>query len=113
MTTLQSIIETNYRTRSYSGRGMYGKGCLGVVVKGSHGVGKLMAHIVAEIGHLVSDTADAETVDDTCKVIDGISAALKYMVCDSMGMDTIVYFPDVSYVDPDEGEDDEEDDSDD
>jgi len=95
MATLQSVIETNYRTRSYSGRGMYGKGCLGVVVKGSHGVGKLMAHIVAEIGNLVNEGAEEETVDVVCGEIADISDALGSMESDSMGMDTIVYFPSV------------------
>ena len=89
---LQQLLEDcDIRVRSYSGRGMYGKDCLGVDIK-RRGLGSLMAAIVRE-------TRDEDEQDI-------IAAALEGMESDSMGLGMIYYFPDVPYVGDDEDEDD-------
>lgn len=72
--TLQQLLEdANYTTRSYSGRGMMGKECLGVVVPDA-------IHGAYFIGRLVADYN---------------FRAPRY---DSMGRDTILYWPKIPYV---------------
>jgi hypothetical protein len=75
------------RVRSYSGRGMYGKQCLGVDT--DMGIGALMAHLVRFVAGLDQGTCQGE-YDVEC-----IAEALDGMQTDSMGRGTIVYFPNV------------------
>jgi len=67
----------DYEIRVYSGRGMYGRTCLGIVVSG---IGKIF-HLGAEVGDLAFD------VETVC--------------ADSMGFDSIVYFPEIELKDED------------
>ena len=87
MHALQTAIESHgeYTCRAYSGRMMFGRNCLGVVVENGD-IGNLIAHIV--------DNLDETTQGD---IADGVRS----MRTDSMGLQTIVYFPSVSYIDPD------------
>ena len=80
----------DYEIRAYSGRGMFGRTCLGIVV---NRISKLF-HLGAEVGDLAFDVAT---------------------ICvDSMGCDSIVYFPEIdlnqSEIDGIEIEDENEDD---
>ena len=87
--SLQEILDdNNYNTRAYSGRGMYGRACLGVAVDN---VGRLLSGIV----HEVNDDNREE-----------IAEAFRGMAMDSLGLGTIVYFPEVTYVSDDDYEQD-------
>lgn len=100
---LQVMIESSdgdLRPQSYSGRGMYGKQCLAVV--GVH-AGAVFSDLIgtALYGEFSTDEKDA------------IVMALCDVRQDSLGHDTVVYFPRVEYVggsgnaDADDEEDDE------
>ena len=61
----------------YSGRGMFGCKCLGIIVKNGN---SYMEMIVSLTQYLIEDN------DDACVALKGVSI-------DSLGLDTIVYFP--------------------
>ncbi len=85
-----------YQPRSYSGRAMYGRDCLGIIVA-RHEILKVVGRLV----HAIHDFADDDTIADL----------LEQDPCqDSMGMDAIVYFPRLPWVDvgTDPDEEDEE-----
>ncbi len=95
MATLQQIIEdAGFDCRSYSGRGMYGKNCLGVVI--------------GEFNQFLSGIFDSVArSEDPQATADILSNAFRSMRQDSMGYDIIVYFPYEEY--SEEFEDSEED----
>jgi hypothetical protein len=75
--------------RSYSGRGMYGRQCLGVDT--DMDIGSLVAYVVRAIGGLNAGTNEGEyTVEQVAEAFEG-------MQTDSMGRGTIVYFPSVQF----------------
>ncbi len=78
--------------RSYSGRAMYGRICLGV---DTDDVGEVFAAILESV----------EGEEDTRD----IQEAFRNMRTDSMGRGTIVYFPQVPFVDDEEDEEEEDD----
>lgn len=87
---LQKVLEDlGYEVSSYSGRGMYGKTCLGINVDSSDILGKL-GKIMAD---LVRDTPE--------EFREGVAAGLRRVKTDSMGKGMIVYFPDVEFQDQD------------
>lgn len=91
---LQRIIEDGeFNCRSYSGRGMYGKSCLGVEIDLNHdsSLGSLMASIV----YLTTEDCQEE-----------VAEGLKRLRMDSLGLGQIVYFPGIPYSE-DEPESDE------
>jgi hypothetical protein len=76
---LQSLLESDgLECQSYSGRNMYGQTCLGVVTS----LGELMASVTC--------TTDLNS-EEVCEAVRGIKL-------DSLGHDTIYYFPEVSFV---------------
>lgn len=78
--TLQELIdEMGYHTRSYSGRGMMGKECLGVSVYDDFEFG-------IELGTAI-------TASDSLYLIATIQEYKK----DNMGRDTIIYWPNIPY----------------
>lgn len=82
MSALQKVLEENdFEVRSYSGRGMYGKTCLGVDIP--HGMGHLMATLIL--------TVDEDDRDD-------VACAVETLCTDSMGLGQIVYFPRTPFV---------------
>ena len=96
--TLQELIEDlGYDTRSYSGRGMYGTTCLGVSLD------KNDLQFMLELGHAMAehnneiDTDTPEGADE-----DELIRLPKRVSSDSMGLGSIVYFPNVEYKDEDE-----------
>lgn len=98
---LQGTCDTDFREddelgifRTYSGRGMYGKYCLGLVIAGSDVFEVAMN--LAEA--LIRADADYELVE-----------AFKHVSTDSMGHDTVYYWKNIAVVDEaDDGEADEE-----
>jgi hypothetical protein len=91
MSKIQEICELEgLKTRSYSGRGMYGASCLGVDVSREK---ELIRALV-------------EHVDDENR--EEVQEAIGLMTVDSMGRDIIVYFPGIKYVDELEPFEDEE-----
>lgn len=88
---LQEFFQSiDYQTRSYSGRGMYGKACVGVEVSNGS-VGNLFAECLVGIDeHLDKDELPA--------ILEMLREAFSDMRTDSMGRnDTIVYFPNVKW----------------
>lgn len=93
--TLQlTLEELDYTTRSYSGRGMYGKECLGVELGA-----------LKDVGELVADLIEAAADDPNCA--DDVARGVRRMSWDNLGLGIIVYFPSVPFVDA--GTDDHED----
>jgi hypothetical protein len=82
---LQSLLEiSNANIRSYSGRGMLGKQCLGVTIR-KGGLGTFIGDVLREAAALDSDTREE------------IAKGFKGMATDAMGQDEIVYFQSVPY----------------
>lgn len=81
---LQQIVDDSgeFTSRSYSGRGMYGKVCLGVTVDRDHTMGEFLALII-------------ESVTDENQ--DELAEALRGLRTDSMGLGEVLYFPKVPY----------------
>jgi len=76
---LQQLLEADgLQCRSYSGRNMYGKACLAVVAP----LGELMAAVAC--------TTELNS-EDICEAVRGVKE-------DSLGRDTIYYFPEIPFV---------------
>lgn len=90
---LQHLLDYigNEDVRSYSGRGMYGSECLGVVVPRGE-LGDFIADLVEGLGEFCDGDEDSDI--NHRDVADG----LRMMRTDDMGRDMIVYFPGVPYV---------------
>ncbi len=86
--------------RSYSGRGMYGRSCLGVVTDKSGAA--LVCEVIQELISGASD--DSETVDKISDLCSELSDPSE----DSMGLSTIVYWPDIEWQSDSDGCDDDE-----
>lgn len=81
--TLQEIFEqAGLKTRSYSGRGMYGAHCLGVAVDD---LGTFFSVIVESIRSNGPGTHDI------------VSKAFQGMKTDQLGLGLIVYFPSIPW----------------
>lgn len=92
MSILQKVLEGHFEVRSYSGRWMNGKECLGVIC--NH-LGQLFSEVISETMHL-----------DKFQVSD-LAVDVQDFKTDSMGKDMIVYFPHVPFDGEDEEEEDE------
>lgn len=88
---LQSLLENaSLDVTSYSGRGMYGKECLGVTI-GS--IGEFMtSYTMALFGYY----------DELNGAHDEVVGAVQCLRIDSLGMGIIVYFPNVPFTDEEE-----------
>ena len=95
---IQKLCEnTDLNVRSYSGRAMYGRQCLAITCDGAGQFISTLLHSAADEG---LDTEDLREIADVC-------ATLRE---DSMGLDRIIYFPNIEFCDgDDEDSDDEED----
>ena len=80
-----ALEDLGYETRSYSGRGMYGKSCLGFVVEN----GDLSKGWVANLIEWAAEHPDEGFI------IAGDVAGYR---TDSMGLGQIIYFPQVPYI---------------
>ena len=82
MKQLQKILETNgYDCQSYSGRAMYGKTCLGVVISSEQS--QFEMGLMVGLGLVDCWAGDIE--------------AVKNVRSDSMGLGTVVYWPNIEY----------------
>lgn len=91
MNALQKmLVELDYSVRSYSGRAMYGRSCLGVVLDSENDVSKLMSKLILNV--------EEEERSEVAKAVRGFKT-------DSMGMGIVLYFPEVEYEDDDDDED--------
>ena|SRR5271166_2425024 len=103
---LQTILEdAEYEPQAYSGRGMFGQKCLGVVVrKSSGGIGTMFANVIKGLHDDIPSSMDVEQftsreLDNLDTKFDDVASAFENMITDNMGLDIIVYFPDISYFD--------------
>jgi hypothetical protein len=105
MRTFQEIIEdAGYSPRSYSGRGMYGKECLGAELTSQSKIGRFISDVLNHI-----DIGEEDAPDDELQVV---AEAFRSMQWDSLGLGMIVYFEWVEYKDEYGDEDDYDDDDD-
>lgn len=92
--TLKELIEdAEFETRSYSGRGMYGKECLGVVLEAGDEIAfgaKVVLAAVERNDDLEEDDEDRVDLDDLVGDIESAST-------DSLGRGTILYFPRIEF----------------
>jgi hypothetical protein len=58
----QEILEENYEPRAYSGRGMYGEGCLGVDLDQGQ-LGDMIADVMVEMATLEKEDASEAVAD--------------------------------------------------
>lgn len=89
---LQRLIEVNYDSSSYSGRGMMGRTCLSVYTKESLGC------FAGSIMHAIHNEESTPENDD-----DEIEKAIEHFKTvreDAMGMGSVFYFSGVTYYEP-------------
>ena len=96
----------NYEPRSYSGRGMFGKKCLGVVCNNP-------TNVVLELISFFAENVSGQSAKETCEDVVELCEMLRGSSQDSMGHDTIIYWPNIEWKDEwdeFEGSDDDSDD---
>lgn len=83
--------------RSYSGRFMYGKICVGIVGQRS----KIMSVLSDMVLHMCEDMLEfgesPDTSNECYEVRDMIASLFNYSQ-DDMGLDIIIYWPEVEYI---------------
>lgn len=73
------------KVRSYSGRGMYGRQCLGI------DIGRMNSHeFVANLVRMMVE----EGTEETDRALDALQSKIE---TDSMGLGKIIYFPNVEW----------------
>jgi len=77
---VNAFEDAGYETRHYSGRSMYGQECLGIVCPNP------LQALMTVLSHFADR---AEEADDVCQFIDQLGEPQ----ADSMGLDSILYFP--------------------
>lgn len=104
---LKQIVEdAGYSPRSYSGRGMHGRKCLSVNLDRDESELDMMLDIAESI------QAYVETEDEGLELED-VTAYFKGAKSDSMGLGSVIYFPDIDWeefedIDNDDFDDDED-----
>lgn len=98
----QSDVEAE-EARSYSGRGMYGRECVGLVVSN---VFSAVAALYSGLSRVVADEIDLEDY------LEALSDVIRETRQDGMGLDHIIYWPALAWP-VDEGPDLDPDDTDD
>ena len=97
--TLQTMIEyAGFETRSYSGRSMYGKECLAVT--SDEAAPEVLTLLFEEV--IMKHPSEEEK--------EAFAEALRGFKTDSMGRGTVIYWPNVKYVENEDEEDEESDD---
>ncbi len=72
----------------YSGRGMYGKTCVGVVLNNNSGsIAGFVASLMTQV------VLDATILDEACNDVAALEEMFANTKEDSMGLSTILYFP--------------------
>lgn len=84
-----AIESAGYKPRSYSGRGMYGKRCLGVTCNNTSNV---VLDILPEllIGGIDDADVPSEFIEEACEL-------LRNARTDSMGRGAIIYWPEIEW----------------
>lgn len=98
---VELLREAEYSPRSYSGRAMYGRSCVGVEIDGNVSASAIGARMALAILAEHDDVFEAESE------IERLSTALEGESSDSLGLGTIVYWPRIEWPD---GEDEDDDD---
>lgn len=93
--------QADYEPRRYSGRGMMGRSCLGVICDVESTM--LLRVIQAAIGQL---SGDEEGFDKLQEVVEALENSSR----DNMGMSMIVYWPSIEWEEPEEEESEDEED---
>ena len=92
--TLKDLIEdAGFETRSYSGRYMYGKECLGAILD----QGQSEIAFAVDVMETAIQSIDDYDSNEIVYGIQEISSLLKKSIVDSLGMGKIIYFPEVEY----------------
>lgn len=84
-----AIEDAGYSTRSYSGRGMYGKSCLGFETTRFQSAIQATAEIIGNLAETCQFDDDLE-LSDFLEFFGDVKE-------DSMGLGMIIYFPDISW----------------
>jgi uncharacterized protein YeeX (DUF496 family) len=82
--------EDGISIHSYSGRGMFGKECLGITFSRTYDFGSFVDDLIQYVADLDEDERD-EAVQD-------LQGVFKNMRTDSMGRGTVSYWPNVVFV---------------
>lgn len=100
---LQGIVEdAGFETQSYSGRGMYGRKCLSFNLDQDDNEFDAFLSIAESIQSYVESHDDGLELEDITSYFMGAKS-------DSMGLGTVVYFPEIDWEDSEYQEEDEED----
>ena len=92
----KEVIEmAGYKTQSYSGRGMYGKQCLGVQVDDS--VFQFYANVIEQAADEIVSRLDDEHDDAVYDVLEEVGKMLRRTRSDSLGLSTIIYWPSIPW----------------
>jgi len=86
----QLIKDAGYSVRSYSGRGMGNKQCLGIDTKHTDTMGVALDLVSEYLGECNRGTGSISKAQDLCEL-------LKCARSDSMGKGYIVYFPEIKW----------------
>jgi len=94
----------DYAPQSYSGRAMYGKECVGVRIRRDQSEFEFFADLL--------ETADSQSdgEDELSDNVNEIAKLMRRAKTDSFGLDTILYFPRIEWVDDSEDEEEYDDD---
>lgn len=100
----------SYEPRPYSGRAMYGKKCVGIVIGRDNRIEALIARVMRNVAEEAISAAEdiAEDIDNEgghgyAKVdnkrqeLDDLSTIFSQTRSDGMGLDTIVYWPSMKW----------------
>lgn len=104
---LVKLIESaDYKVRSYSGRGMSGKQCVGIETEHADALTVVLSLIKEALGSVNTTCGDRAyesigEVQDLCDMLKGARS-------DSMGRGYIVYFPEIKWEKPEEMDYDED-----
>jgi len=88
---IQAIEDAEFTPRSYSGRGMYGRTCVGFTADGSPFQAAVALSLALQDDGLIPELESLHSATD------------------AMGFGIIIYFPGVPWPDEDEDEDEDED----
>ena len=99
---LQNLAEeAELNVRSYSGRGMYKKECLGIDCNSLVTTFATLLEVLAE-NHFDEGSERGEAAS----IVSELAEALRGSRVDNMGLGVIVYFPDIPFVKDDDDDDD-------
>lgn len=85
--------QAGFEIRRYSGRGMYGKECVGIEYDA--GLGQLFADCLEAFSH--SPENKDYQLEIPAVVLEDLAEAFREMRTDALGRGTIVYFPSVAW----------------